>query len=71
MSNELTDADILRIAADTGADPRTVRAVADGTEIRGKHKLDRIRRAIEATRGQAGVVRGDVDGAVPTTKREA
>ena len=72
--SELSEADILRIAAEVGADPRTVRAVADGADIRGKHKLDRIRRAIGAIRGAVttadqmpGVVRGDSGG--PGVKR--
>jgi len=66
----LTDAQVLRIAGEAACDPRTVRKYAqDPTSVRGR-VADRIARAM-ADRLQSGTLRGDINGSVPTTKREA
>jgi hypothetical protein len=64
--DRLTETEIHRVAAEAECDPRTVRAFLAGDPTRARVS-DRIRRAIE----HVGVVRGDVNGAVPTTERKA
>ena len=56
----MTDLEIREVAVAAQADPRTVRKIVDGGDVRGVVG-DRIRRAID---GRGGIVRGDVTGGV-------
>ena len=57
----MTDLEIREVALEAQADPRTVKKIHEGGEVRGV-VADRIRRAMERRVG--GVVRGDVTGGV-------